>query len=96
MQDMGMEMGQSQKRNTRTMFNPDPTLGGRFFNAPELTPTLTFTKAVSLTPNSNKFIKIIPWDHLNKDFVYSTVDEKIFKDKMTRQDLKKVSPLKLK
>lgn len=79
------------KNNVKGIYNPNPALGGRFYNSPELTPNLPFTKAVKMTPNSNHFVKIIPWDHLNKDFVYSTVEDKIFKGKMSVRQLKRVS-----
>lgn len=93
-QQQQMQMNQmnmySMQKNTRTVFNQDPSLGGKFFNPPGLTPILPFTNAVKMTPDSNLFVKIIPWDHINKDFVYACVDDKIFKKKMSVKNLKQV------
>lgn len=53
-----------------------------------MAPSLAFFKAHSKTPESNEFVKIIPWDDRVKDFVYGIVNESDFDGKMHPLELK--------
>jgi len=69
-------------------------LGGEIFRTGSLMPFLVFNQAQMKTPESNKFLKIIPWDDELKDFVYGIVNKNDFDGKMHPLDLKKVIYLK--
>ena len=77
--------------SVRQFRSMDMMLGGEIFRTPQFTPKLAFSKAQKRTPESNEFVKVIPWDDKLKDFVYGIVNESDFDGKMHPLDLKQVS-----
>jgi hypothetical protein len=62
---------------------------------PGLAPCSAFAKACKNTPNGEGGGWIIPWDQLNKDFIYTAIDDSIYRGYMTAYDLKTVVDMHL-
>jgi hypothetical protein len=70
--------------------NKDPALGGEIFTPPGCAgPMSYFNFYCRNTPASTPDVKIIPWDHNSKDYVYSAVSDVDFMQEGGRLDLKK-------
>lgn len=77
-------------KDTLMYFNDDPALGGETWRVPvPSAPMSDFNAACKVTPMSDDFNRVIPWDHQKKDYVYGAVDDHIFRGRYDRRRLKR-------
>ena len=76
-------------KHNLTHVNMDYSLGGERFRRPlELLPCIPFVEACKLTPVSDMYTRIIPWDNHCEDFVYGAVQDACFRGFFDRRSLK--------
>jgi hypothetical protein len=77
-------------KDTHMHINDDPSLGGETWRVPKPNAPLSdFNNACKITPFSDDYTRIIPWDHERKDYVYGAVDDYIFRGRYDRRRLKR-------
>jgi hypothetical protein len=77
-------------KDTHMHINDDPSLGGETWRVPRPNAPLSdFNSACRVTPQSDDYTRIIPWDHDKKDYVYGAVDDYIFRGRYDRRRLKR-------